>query len=100
MIVSSENGLVIYEFEFPADIEHPFMINITYTNKENSSHSMITDTIYNNTKSVTHRDIISQLEDRIFFVSFALVAVRGSDRIQGPLTKRDEIIGRDLRTSP
>ena len=92
MIISREND-VIYELLFSVELQNPVTLNITYTNERGQSESRIPDVGYNNTRTIAYREIVGQLPYEVYHVSIALIGVNGSQRIMGPPTVRDEIVG-------
>ena len=92
MIISREND-VIYELVFPVELLNPVTLNITYTSEGGDPQSRIPDVRYDNTRTITYREIVSQLPYEVYHVSIALIGVDGSQRIVGPPTIRGEIVG-------
>ena len=91
MIVSQEND-VIYELVFPVELLNPVTLNITYTNEGGESQSRIPDVGYNNTGTITYREV-NRPPYEVYHVSIALIGVDGSRRIMGPSTIREERVG-------
>ena len=89
----TRSNAVIYELIFAAELQHPVTLNVTYTSENGESEYKIPDVRYNNTNTITYREITSELPYRVYHVSIALVAVNGSQRISGPSTSHDSIIG-------
>ena len=97
-VIVSRDGDVIYELVFPIEIQHPVALNITYTNERGEVDSTIPDIRYSNTKTISYRDTASELPFAVFYVSIALIGVNGSERIAGPSTASQQIIGKWQRS--
>ena len=93
VIVSRDND-IIYELEFPTEIQHPVTLNITYTSEEGATDCRVPNIRYNNTRTISYKEIVSEVPFPVYFVSIALVGVNGSQRITGPSTASGEKIGK------
>ena len=93
-VIVSRDGDVIYELVFPIEIQHPVALYITYTSERGEIDSTIPDIRYNNTKIISYKDTAGELPFAVYYVSIALIGVNGSERITGPPTANEQIIGK------
>ena len=69
-------------------------LNITYTSEGGETKFTIPDIKYISTKTISYKEIAKEPPFAAYYVSIALVAVNGSQRITGPATESREKIGK------
>ena len=96
-VIETRANDVIYELTYPAELLHPVTLNITYMSpNRGQTKSRISEVTYNNTKTITYKEVRSELPFSVYYVSFALVALNGSERIVGPESPANTLISESV----
>ena len=90
----TRRDVVIYELIFPVVLQHPVILNITYTSETGDSQFRLTGIRYNSSNIITYKETNENPPPYpVYYVSISLVAVKGKERIFGPATESPEKIG-------
>ena len=85
--IVSRQGDIIYDLQFPIELQHSVKLNITYRTEDGRTSSRIPDDSYDNTRRIIYSEIRRPSE--VYYVRIALISMDGT--ISGPLTESLEI---------